>query len=117
MGTCQGPECDRETERRYCEAHRKQLARRGVLTPIQPPMSPEEAALMAGNEWLEADEEDEYRRARTRFLMATERWLRAQGWRPPTKAKAAQYCVGLVQLQLPLKVRRISSRTRIQSGA
>lgn len=108
MGICQGPGCDRETERRYCDGHWKQLQRGGPLLPLRLPQSPLEAFLAAGSDWLEAEGDDEYRRAEKRVLLAGEAWLRSRGWRPP-RAIPCQACPGRrepEQLQLPLRFKR-----------
>jgi hypothetical protein len=77
-------------------------------------MSPEEAALLAGNDWLEAEDEDEYRKARSRYLVAMERWMRARGWRPPPPPKPIPCCCHLVQLDLPLRARRVRTMLRLE---
>jgi hypothetical protein len=89
-----------------CSGHRKQMHRRGRLSEIQTPLSPEEVALRAGSAWLEADGEDDYKRARLLFLGMTQRWLRSLGWRPPVPQKSTGTPCLVVQLVLPLKPRR-----------
>lgn len=116
---CRVDGCDRPADRGdLCWSHVRQMQRGRPFTPIQVPLSPEEAVIKAGNDWLEADEDDDYRKARTRFLMVTERWLRAQGWRPPVPPRRPPCCAHLVQLVLPLKVRRPAlSTARDRMGA
>ena len=109
---CAFPDCGEEAQRYgLCWGHVKQKQRGRPLTPLKEALSPEEAVLAAGNDWLEADENDEYRAARTRFLLAASRWLRSQGWKPPAPPKMKPCCSGLVQLTLPLKARRGSQST------
>lgn len=105
MGICQGPECDRECERRYCDAHWKQIQRTGKLTPLRPPLSPKEAVLEAGAAWLDADSEDDlaYKRAEQAFLARTEAWMRSRGWRPPSNHRQTARVLLIVQLSLPLR--------------
>lgn len=94
---CEFRECREVAERvqddglALCATHRKQFQRRGRLTEIQPRMSPEEAVLKAGGDWLEADADDDeaYALARKRFLSTAERWMRARGWRQATPCAGA----------------------------
>jgi hypothetical protein len=97
------------------------MQRRGRLTEIQVEASPEEAVLKAGSDWLEAEEDADYERARGRFLGMAQRWLHSMGWRPPIQTKTNGNHFLVVQLILPLKDRRIKStiaaRRRFVQGA
>ena len=109
---CAFPECGEEAQRYgLCWGHAKQKQRGRGLTPLKEQLTPEEAVLEAGSDWLEAEEDADYRRARARFLVASMRWMRAQGWRPPVPARNAA-CCALVQLSLPLRARRAPSTSR-----
>lgn len=86
--TCSGPECDRAAERGgLCWAHLKQRQRGHALRPLAEKLSLKERALEAGNAWLEAESDEEYRAAEVRFLRAAGALLREQGWRPPKGAR------------------------------
>jgi hypothetical protein len=87
--TCIGPQCKKPAARGLlCWGHLKQRQRgQHELTPIEEP-TPKELVLEAGNAWLEAEDDAEYRAAEAKFLRACEHLMLAQGWRPPLGPKA-----------------------------
>lgn len=112
MAYCSFRDCSEVAERvqedgmALCPGHRKQRSRGQPLTPLAQPMTPTEALLMAAGDWAEAEEDDEYRRAKERAVAACLRLARSMGWKPPRPVKPRPCCCGLVQLALPLRQRR-----------
>jgi hypothetical protein len=83
--TCIGPECKEQAARGdLCWGHLKQRERGQVLRPIAK-LTPEERVIEAGSAFLEAEDEDEYRATRARFLRMCELMVLSQGWRPPAR--------------------------------
>jgi hypothetical protein len=82
---CIGPECERQADRgSLCWGHRKQMERGQVLRPIAK-LTPEERVIEAGSAYLEAEDDDEFRTTRARFLRMCELLMLSQGWRPPAR--------------------------------
>ncbi len=96
--TCIGPLCRRPAARGgLCWGHLKQRQRGQALSPIEE-LTPKERVLDAGNAWLEAEGDEEYRLAEARFVRACEAMVEALGWRPPLKQAES----GAVVVQLGL---------------
>lgn len=73
-----------------CLAHTKQRQRGQALRPIKEKVSPFERVILAGNVLVDAESEDEYRRARASLRSAAEAWLRDEGWTPPLRVEGAR---------------------------
>jgi hypothetical protein len=83
--TCIGPECKEPAARGdLCWGHLKQRERGQVLRPIAK-LTPEERVIEAGSAYLEAEDDDEFRTTRARFLRMCELLMLSQGWRPPAR--------------------------------
>lgn len=95
---CSIADCAKPTEGSgLCAMHRKRLQRlrRGIgrrpvaAPPAREGLTPLEAVIVTGSDFLEAESDEEYRLALRSFRKACAAWMASNGWRPPAALQDA----------------------------